>query len=253
VLVIGVFFAYSAFAIQPNGAIINARPPETSFGNSTAADDAFAQAGNITELIITGTAVTQAWQGYYGNVSGTIELADASGDMMYNWSGYTNPTGEVYASTNSTISWVNVQCFNYTAEGNFSTDGETAGGTSLYGLNLSQLETMYGIATSDADGVDTTFTGANSHVEFYTANKQFSAGECVSSDIFDSAGKSTDGNFEEALLYEPTTASVVFVSILESNQAGFDNKPHDFEMLVLENGHSGDTTSTTYYFFTELQ
>ena len=53
-------------------------------------------------------------------------------------------------------------------------------------------------------------------------------------------------------MYEPTTYSVVFASLLNENVLGFDNNPHDFEMLVLENGHGTDTSPTTYYFYAAI-
>ncbi|MCX6750028.1 MAG: hypothetical protein NTZ83_01070, partial [Candidatus Pacearchaeota archaeon] len=62
-----------------------------------------------------------------------------------------------------------------------------------------------------------------------------------------------DNKFEEVILYEPTTYSVVFASLLNENVLGFNNNPYDFEMLVLENGHLTDTSPTTYYFWVELE
>jgi len=253
VLATGLLSLYVVSALQPNGASVTPGTPQTSPGNTTAPGQNNAMAGNITELTVVGKAVTQAWQGYFGNVSGTIELADATGDVMYNWTGLTDPTGEVYASTNATIAWANIQCFNFTANGSMATSGESAGATNVAGMNLTQLEDAFNIADDDGDGVDITFTDANSHAEFFTANLNFTVGECLSTDVFDSSGEGTDGTFEEVLLYEPTTASVVFTALLESDASGFDSNPHDFEMLVLEDGHSGDGGSTTYYFFAEIE
>ena len=54
-------------------------------------------------------------------------------------------------------------------------------------------------------------------------------------------------------MYEPQSSSVIFTSLLNENVFGFDNNPHDFEMLVLENGHLTDTSVTPYYFWVELE
>lgn len=240
-----------AIAVEPNGASIT--KVSTSRASSTAPSSDAAYAGNLTELTITGSSITQSWQGYFGNVSGAIELADASGNVLYNWS-LANPSGEVYASTNSSITWTNIQCFNFTATGTHDASGETAGATSLNGTNVSQLESAFGISPTDADGVDETFSNANNHAAFFTANLQFSAGECPSTDVYDSTGTGVDGNFEEVLMYEPTTTSVVYAALIESGAVnGFDNLDHDFEMLVLEDGHGSDTATTNYYFFVELE
>lgn len=242
-----------ATASTPNGVSVNASAPERSNNNATSPGSADAYAGNITELVIEGTSITQAWQGYYGNVTGRIELADASGNVFYNWTGLSNPSaGEVYASTNQSVSWTNIQCLNFSANGTEGgIGGETAGATNNGGVNVTGLEARYNIGSTDADGVNETFSDSNSHAAFTTASLAFGVGECASADVFTDAGE-VDGQFEEVLLYEPETASVVFAGLLEDDVTGFNSKTNDFEILVLEDGHSADTTATTYYFFTEL-
>ncbi|MFH1290065.1 MAG: hypothetical protein ABIH92_01515 [Nanoarchaeota archaeon] len=241
-------------AIDPTGANITDIRTETA-PNDTAGQHQ-AQAGNVTELNIMGYSTTQSWQGYFGNISGTIQLADASDNVLYNWS-LADPQGEVYASTNESITWSNIQCLNFTATGTLA-GGETAGQVSIYGTNLTQLETRFNINSSDVDGVDETFTlqhgGAGEHDLFYTANQQFSEGECISTRIFSNAGQGESNKFEEVLLYEPSTTSVVFTALIEPGSvAGYDENDYDFEMLVLEDGHGTDVGTTTYYFFVELE
>jgi hypothetical protein len=224
----------------------------TGLTNSSAATIApdwdNAIAGNVSELTLYGDSVTQSWQGYFGNVTGAIRLADGSGNVMYNWS-LTNPSGEIYSSFNDSIIWTNIQCFNYTAAGTFADDSGQAGATSRFGMNLTQLEGLFNITSTDVDGVDETFS-LNSHVAFYTNSKQFSAGECNNSKIFTQNGT---GYFDEVLLYSPDTQVVVFTSILKSDALGFDGAKHDFEMLVLEDGRDGNSALTPYYFYLELQ
>jgi hypothetical protein len=214
--------------------------------------DAFA--GNITEIAIPqGYGITQAWAGYIGNISGVIQLADGSDNVMYNWT-LASPKGEVFASTNNSVVWYNIQCFNFTATGTYTDEAGNGGTTNLYGTNLTQLETQYGIKSDDIDGVDETFTlkGPGTHNIFYLNYNQFDEGECYNTRILDSSGWGVDDHFEEVLLYEPTTFSVVFASLLNEDLLGFDNRPHDFEMLVLENGHGTDTNTTTYYFYAAI-
>lgn len=239
-------------AVEPFGANVN----PTSPSDRAIPDGAMgvpAVAGNVTEMSVSGFSITQSWQGYFGNVSGTIILADSSNNMMYNWN-LTSPEGEIYASTNDSIEWNYIQCFNFTADGSYGDDNGNAGGTSQYGTNLTILENMFGIAYDDVDGVDETFTLLGSgHNTFYTNNFNFSEGECRNTQIFSNAGQGEDDKFEEALLYEPSTQSIVFASLLNEDILGFDDAPHDFEMLVLENGHLTDTSPTTYYFYLELE
>jgi hypothetical protein len=239
-------------AVEPFGATVNPLTSDSASEDSAQGIDAVA--GNVTELNIFGFSVTQSWQGYFGNVTGTITLEDTSGDVMYNWS-ESSPDGEIYASKNDTISWGYVQCFNFTATGTYGNDLPNAGGTSQYGTNLTILENMFNISFDDSDGVDETFTltGPGTHNRFFTSNEEFSEGECRSTRIFSNADTGEDNKFEEVLLYEPSTYSVIFASLLNEDEVGFDDNPHDFEMLVLEDGHGADTNTDTYYFYVELE
>lgn len=248
-----IFFSGLASAVQPSGAnITNIGVSQTA--PSSQAGSVPAQAGNVTELNLFGYTSTQAWQGYFGNVTGTIQLGDANGNVLYNWSDV-SPTGEVYASTNSTIYWTNIQCFNYTATGTFANENGNGGTTNLYGTNLSLLQNEFGINSTDVDSVNNTFNliGGSTHKQFYTANQQFTAGECQNTNIYDNTGAGESNKFAELLLYEPQSKSVVFTSLLNQNVLGFDNRTHDFEMLVLDNGHETDVSTTNYYFYVELQ
>lgn len=244
------FNVIMASALEPSGGLLASGAPETAPSDPAGSVDA--QAGNVTALNIFGYSITQTWQGYFGNVSGTIELTDSNNNSLYNWS-LVDPQGEVYASSNLSIIWTNIQCFNYTANGSYGDESGMGGATNLAGLNLTALETRFNVSKDDVDGVNETFTEFN-HDLFYTANQQFSANECPSTHIFDSTGKGVDGNYEEVLLYEPVSTSVVFAALLEeSSVLGFDDLDRDFEMLVLENGHGTDIAATTYYFFVELE
>ncbi|MBI4154189.1 hypothetical protein HY501_02545 [Candidatus Woesearchaeota archaeon] len=214
-----------------------------------------AVAGNVTELVISGYTVTQSWQGYYGNVTGTITLEDSGGNVLYNWTA-TNPNGEIYAS-NKTVLWTSIQCFNFTATGtmNLSADVSNGGGYSLSGLNLSGLHQLYSINNTNppVDSVNITFFETNVHQMFFTGPFQFDSAECPTAYMHDNSGAKTAGSFEEVLLWDPLTNQTVFASLLEDNLLGFDQRSHDFEMIVLEDGHGTDTANTLYYFYVEIE
>ncbi len=243
-----------AFSFFPLTSAVGPSGAETTVGTSEGAladtaGSANATAGNVTNVDIFGYTTTQTWQGFYGNVTGVIQLANANDDVFYNWS-LASPQGEVYSSTNTSISWSNIQCFNFTANG--AGGAETPGETNLGGTNLSVLEETFGIAFDDVDGINETFS-LQDHDEFFTASQQFSADECLSTRVYGDTGSGVDQEFEEVLLYEPTSSSVVFASLLEEDLGGFDQATHDFQMLVLDNGHGTDTAPTTYFFFVELE
>lgn len=226
-----IFLVSFAFAVSPSGATsVNVVSSQTSTPDSPTSVNA--QAGNVTELNIFGYSVTQSWQGYFGNVSGTIQLADASDKVMYNWS-LADPEGEIYASTSNAVNWANIACFDWTTNG-------------------VALETAFNIDSNDVDGVNETFSYTNGHDLFYVNNHQFIEGQCMSTTIFDNSGSGVDNHFEEVLLWDGS--NVVFTSLIEeSSVLGFDGRDHDFEMLVLEDGHGTNTEVTTYYFYVELQ
>lgn len=251
---VALFLVPSVAAVLPVGATV------TENGNQTAPPDApgsqAAIAGNVSNIDLNAFSTTQAWQGYYGNVTGTIQLADGSDNVMYNWSDV-SPRGQVYASTNSSINWLTIQCFNFTATGTqFNATGETPGGTNLKGMNLTQLQNEFGIQARDYDSVNNTFYligSSTDHPTFYTANLAFNGSACQTTRVYDNSGQGQQGNFSEVIQYDPQTTSVVWTAILNENAPGFDGNTHDFEMLVPENGHGTNTATTTYYFYLSIQ
>ncbi len=190
-------------------------------------------AGNVTGLDVVSTKITESWQGYYGNISGYITLDDALNNTLYNWS-ITSPSGQIYASNGSVTSWASVYCVNESTT-----------------KNISQIETWLNIGASDEDGVDETFnvTFAGSFtVGAVTIN---SADDCQQATTFkDEAYQATD--FVEVIL--SAEQNYIWTAILENDVDGFkstvDN--NDFQMLVGEDGHSGDVSTTQYFFYTEV-
>jgi hypothetical protein len=228
VLTVGV-----VYAVQPEGVTVTHIKTEMTNITSTAGNHS-AYAGNVTELVLDAPGVTQAWQGYFGNVTGTLELGDASGNILYNWSGVTASSGEVYAANQSGILWTNIECLNV--------DNDSVQG------NITEFENFYNIGASDADGIDETFAG-NNHPAFDSASVSFSAGACNTTQLFDNGGA---GVFTEAILHDNSSDIPVFTSLINATTTGFDGDTYDFELIVPEDGHSGDTNPTLYYFYVEL-
>jgi len=225
-LVVSLFSSFCfVSAVSPSGAQVT--PGTSSSAPSDSAGSVAAIAGNVTEINIFGFTNTQSWQGYFGNVTGTIQLADSSDNVMYNWS-LASPRGEIYASTSNSLTWTGIQCFDMQND-------------------LTALETAYGIDSTDVDGVDETFN-RNDHAGFYTNNIQFTGGQCNNTKVFGPSGAAT---FDEVLMSDG--ANTIFTSLLLEDAVGFDDATHDFEMLVLENGHGTDTSTSTYYFWVELE
>ncbi|RJQ15479.1 hypothetical protein C4573_04955 [Candidatus Woesearchaeota archaeon] len=216
-------------------------PESITAGASSQADinqtvkNVTAQAGNVTELNISANSITKSWQGFYGQISGRIVLANSNNQNFYDWN-LTSPSGELYASPNSSINWTAIKCFNIT------------GDTSIE-INLTTMESQFGMSSSDADGIDETFNNTNS-VNFTVGTTIIENTTCRSTYVYNGSGYQTT-NFENVLLSDKQ--SIVFTTLLTNNKNGFNNNTYDYQMLVAEDGHgSAATTYTTYYFWIEL-
>lgn len=203
-----------------------------------------AAAGNVSELLITQVRVTEAWQGYYGNITGTIVLDDADDYTLYDWS-LPNPTGEVYASNGSSVTWADINCFNLTNQ-------STGGGAGWW--NVTTVETDFNITEVDLDGLDETFNTTYVNTTGFTVGGILinNEDECAQANTYVDEAHQV-GRFREVLLTDNN--SLIFTTILENSVDGYQTgtDPHDFQMLVLEDGHPGQESSTTpYYFYVEL-
>jgi len=204
-----------------------------------------AYAGNITALTLDGSSQTKYWQGYFGNITGTIVLRDSNNYTLYNWS-TAEPQGEIYTSVDDTITWSKIQCFNYIAD-------ETTNGT-----NVTTWEQYHAIADLQYDGINETYNTTNPE-EFWVGDTTIAAGTCPSTYMFEETGWQTN-NWINVLLTDNST--LIHTTIIENRQYGnltdkdcFNGQPCDFQMIVPEAGNNATAaaTPTTYYFWVELE
>jgi hypothetical protein len=207
-----------------------------NLGSSTyptnAAQEIPAIAGNVTELNFVANTATKTWQGYFGNVTGAIVLGNANNQTMYNWT-LTSPSGQIYATRTATVpTWSSIQCAD-------STDVD-AEDTAL-GVNSSR----------DQDSVNRTFLDTNTFDPFYVGGVLIDRGlqTCYATHLNDASG-SPSSSFAEVLLTD--TANMIYTGLITSPTLGFDNREHQFQMIVGEDGHNGDSNPTPYYFYLEL-
>ncbi|MEM0230893.1 MAG: hypothetical protein QXW00_04140 [Candidatus Woesearchaeota archaeon] len=202
-----------------------------------------AYAGNVTELSVYTQTTTLGWQGYYGNVTGTIVLDDANNHTMYDWA-IAHPEGEIYAVIQPVADWDQVSC---ATPAQISTIENNT-----YKFNTYPNGTLK--PSLDADSITNTFA-ANFDGDFYVGSTRINATSgCKAAYLYVNDAPDPSKKFTETLLYDQVNANLIFTAILVENTAtGFDGLPHDFQMIVAENGHNGDETTTTYYFYVELQ
>jgi len=193
------------------------------------AKTANAVAGNVTQLDISALFVTTSWQGYYGNVSGEITLDDAQNNTFYNWS-ITTASGEIYASRAASPTWATIGC---------ADAGE-----------ITSEETYLGQLAGDGDSVSNTFLNTATHPAFNVSTVQITADDCYATNAFINTGQSAT-DFYQVLLADGGS-NIVYSTLIDDDQTGFDGSTWDFEMLVGENGKA-NTAVTPYYFFVELQ
>ena len=229
VLLLGLLVAWNVVA-EPTGPsniniIDSSRYPVTSASNVSAI------AGNVTELNFESNSVTNTWQGYFGNISGSIKLGDVNNNTLYDWTS-ASPNGEVYATRASGVpSWASIVCAD-----------ETAIGLEDTALGVNQV--------FDQDSVNRTFLNTTSFNTFFVGNININTTQnCRAVNLHNSTG-APSSNFQEVLLHDGS--SLVYAALISQDAVGFDNRTHDFEMLVGENGHSGDVATTPYYFYVEL-
>lgn len=225
VVLMAVVFAASIVAADPTGT--NVTEGTSSRGTGTTSPDSVdAQAGNVTELTVNTTKITQYWQGYFGEINGQIILSDSSGNNLYDWS-ISSPSGEVYASRDGSVTWASIACANST--------------------HVSAEETALNITAGATDNISNTFS-KSTHDAFDVGATSFNADNCsYTTNAYDAAGAQAT-YWDEILLYEGS--AIVYTTIINADQTGFDSSTHDFEMLVGEDGK--DSGTTTYYFYTEI-
>ena len=245
-LIFLILLSYAVFATPqgPGQVIVGTPQRRNSSGtdNTTGGFVVQAQAGNVTLLTINSTRITSRWQGYYGNITGTITLDDAFNNTIYNWL-LVSPVGEIYASNGSAsgaVTWSNIFCFNYT---NNLSEGQNR----VQRFNGTALESMIGASDGDRDNVNATFNATFTGSFQVGGTTISSTSGCRQATLFVSDNYQTS-RFVEVLLSD--NDSIVFTSLLEQDQTGFQGSPLDFEMIVGENGDL--TAATNYYFFVEL-
>jgi hypothetical protein len=222
-------------------------------------------AGNVTELMFNGSTITRTYQGYYGNITGLIVLGDTSNNTLYDWT-LASPQGEVYAVRSVTVpSWGLVRCASYNEL--VSED-----------IRLNVNETV------DEDAVNNTFvvggapdqkarfgTSELVHPQFWVANQSIAANDCPVAVMYNSSAMPSP-YFKQVLLSDTvnvpatpgvtTEGYVIYTGIIAhtlnpfAESDGYDQRTHDFEMLVGEDGHGVEdgatATTSTYWFYLEL-
>jgi hypothetical protein len=229
-IITGLLFMLALSATATYAAVVNPLSlsegtPETRDLTSLPTQSVEAQGGNVTSLNIDALSVTQSWQGYFGNITGTITLDDASNRTFYNWT-LTSAQGEVYASIASGADFTTTSCAS--------------------AAERTSEETYLGQAAADGDSISNTFTNGT-HPTFDVSGTTIGVDECFNTNAFSNELNDTS-RFHQILLADGSS-NIVYTTIMDNDQVSFDNSIADFQILVGEPNSAG---STTYFFFVEL-
>lgn len=209
-----ILFGFVFLTSAQQGATVTPGTPETWSGPSPGSTTA--EGGNITEVNMSGVSQTIHWQGFWGQVSGSIALKDASNNTMYNWT-VTTVSGNVYTSNQSTgISWSTLEA------------GEAGDCNNIVGTG--------------ADSCTNTFTAGTR--SFIVAGNTISSVPRVQTFNYTGSGTFDEGILEKSGGGPPW----VYVAEIYNNANTFKNGIADFQMIVPVNG----TNTVTYYFWLEL-
>jgi len=235
ILIVGIvlLFTLKVYA-DPTGATIlsnsSAGAPSPSAGSRTDAR------GTITILELDAQQQDPFWKGYVGNVSGRLSLDDGDGFTIYDWSLVSGISGEVYVSRWASPVFTNVSCANYG--------------------NVSQEETYFGMTTNAADNINNTYNYSRHDAVTIGGFGTITLDTCKSMATFvnDTDQNMTDPDYQ-ALVLQDGSQQLIFVTLISDNAYGYHNnismnKTYDFQIIVPES--ATNSTSTTYYFWTEL-
>ncbi len=184
--------------------------------------------GTISVININATTQNPRWKAFVGNITGKLALGDDGNKSIFDWD-VTSITGEIYATRSSgIIDWTNIECAN---ESHIVAD-----------------EVALNHTTSDPDSINSTFSGGV-HRSFYAGITKIDTDSCFSTATYVDGSAQTD-KFQEVVLYDG--ANVIYSSLLEDSEAGFNNQEYDYQMILPDNALEGDQPNTAYYFYIEL-
>ena len=210
-----VLLAMPVALAAPDGATVTVGPSER--GSSNAAGTASIEAGNVTEVNVSGTAITTRWAGFFGNISAGLVLSDAANNKFYEWT-VSDVTGSVVYATNATVS-------------DWSTTNIVAATTADMPAFLTQATPDNYTNTYNLQG---TFTSAT----YSIANTNYAA----------TYSNGVAGNLNSYSLKATTENALIWAGKALDNEVAFNGGQVDYQILVPVDG----TTLTTYNFYLEL-
>lgn len=214
-IIAAVLMILSGIAIAsgaPGGASTTVGPTEQGTGTASTTQDL--QGGNVTEVNVTGNQITGRWGGFYGSISGGIQLADSGSGLFYEWT-VSDYTDAMVFVANSTVSdWASLAA----------------------ATNANQPTYVQGVA---ADNWTNTF----STTEAFNSSS-IGIADVPFTQTFDNTNTST---FKTYSLYAPTESAYVYAGKAINDATGFNGETVDYQVLA-----PADSGVVSYQFYLEL-
>jgi len=213
------FLVILSFALAaPTGASVSAGAQETAPAQNPGTVST--QGGNVTAVNISAYQVTGKWAGFWGNVSGDIRLADASGNIFYRWT-ISNPTGGVVYACNGTVSsWTSTNIAPLYASDTLL-PSFLISGTDSFNYTFTSQETFTSPSLSIANA-NYTYTYSNSN---------------------------PGTTFKTYALKAAAEKVLIWAGKIAAGGTTFKGTVGDYQILA---GVTSQTSPTTFYFYLEL-
>ena len=182
-----------AFA-APTGGSVDELAQET--GAAAAVESVNIEGGNVTGVNVSTTSITGRWAGFWGNITGGVELADSSANKFYEWT-VSNMDGAVVYVSNGTVE-------------DFA---------SLAAATVSDLPSY--ITTAATDNFSNTFTA--------TENFNSSSISNIASTPY---AVSLGGSSLKTYALKDTDGDLVWAGKAQNNATGFNGETLDYQILV---------------------
>jgi len=106
--------------------------------------------------------------------------------------------------------------------------------------------------TSTQDNITATFgnPGDTNHSLFWVGGTSIAANSCPTLHTYVNNESQNDSFFEMAL--EDGNSNIVYATIIEEDETGYDGEDYDFQMIVPEVATPSFDSSTAYYLYVEL-
>jgi hypothetical protein len=221
-VLLGVMLLGTGISFAISGAVSVNKIGTTHWSGDTAANDV-TEGGNITNLDINGTSLTDRWAAYYGLVTGDIALRDAADNYVFKWTWAPTDGGDVCLTTGSAYNFAGAVA------------ATTAG-----------IDTAWSF-TSGADQAADTFVGTCSDLNF-------SQGVVTTPIKITHLSPSTFMTCAIKTAAGAAKANFAFCTPIQDHVAvgkSYKNTAADYEVMVPTSDASG-TATETYYFYMQL-